>query len=308
MAFDARADARVRTAAFEWLTARVEELGDVLPRTALAEGFELGGVRVPLLGPQGIFKPKVMELPLSITTSPNSPYDDRVHGEDLIRYRYRGQDPLHHDNVGLRTVMNRGLPLIYFHGVVPGKYVPAWPVFVVDDEPSLLTFSVAVDDARHLGLGLDEPAAVHAPEADGRRRYVTAVVRRRLHQSAFRERVLAAYRSQCALCRFRHQELLDAAHIIPDSAEGGEPRVENGLALCTLHHAAFDRGFLGIRPDYIVEIRPDLLTEKDGPTLVHSIQSFHGTTIHLPRAKAHRPSPERLDVRYRDFLTRARAS
>lgn len=51
--------------------------GDVLPRTLLAEGFRIDGVRVPLLGPQGIFKPHVMsEVPLSITTAPLGPYDD----------------------------------------------------------------------------------------------------------------------------------------------------------------------------------------------------------------------------------------
>ena len=108
-----------------------------------------------------------------------------------------------------------------------------------------------------------------------RRRYTTATVRQRLHQCAFRERVLAAYRQQCAFCRFRHAELLDAAHMLPDTDEG-EPVVANGLALCKLHHAAFDRYFLGVRPDYIVQVRDDLLGETDGPTLVHGIQALHG--------------------------------
>jgi hypothetical protein len=36
-------------------------------------------------------------------------------------------------------------------------------------------------------------------------------------------------------------ELLDAAHILPDGHPKGEPVVPNGLALCKLHHAAFDR-------------------------------------------------------------------
>jgi len=39
----------------------------------------------------------------------------------------------------------------------------------------------------------------------------------------------------------RRQELLDAAHITPDSDAEGEPVVSNGVALCKLHHAAFDR-------------------------------------------------------------------
>ena len=40
-----------------------------------------------------------------------------------------------------------------------------------------------------------------------------------------------------ALCRLRHQELLDAAHITPDGDAEGEPVISNGVALCKLHHA-----------------------------------------------------------------------
>jgi predicted restriction endonuclease len=58
--------------------------------------------------------------------------------------------------------------------------------------------------------------AVAEDVAEPRRAYVTATFPRRLHQVAFRERVLRAYAERCALCRLRHQELLDAAHITPD--------------------------------------------------------------------------------------------
>lgn len=54
-------------------------------------------------------------------------------------------------------------------------------------------------------------------EDEARRKYITSSVRNRLHQRGFRERVLSAYKEQCALCRLRHRELLDAAHIIPDN-------------------------------------------------------------------------------------------
>ncbi|MBI2994399.1 MAG: HNH endonuclease [Gammaproteobacteria bacterium] len=141
----------------------------------------------------------------------------------------------------LRFAMERRLPLVYIHGVVPGKYLITWPVFVIEDDPQNLTFSVAVDDAQHLGLPDTTGSLLGVrEEADAARRsYVTAAVRVRLHQRAFRERVLEAYRRQCAFCRLRHEELLDAAHIVPDTEPRGEPVVRNGLALCTLHHAAF---------------------------------------------------------------------
>ena len=57
--FDRAHDARVRTAAFDWLKARTDEHGDVLPRDLLARGLGYRGNRVPMLGPQGIFKPAV---------------------------------------------------------------------------------------------------------------------------------------------------------------------------------------------------------------------------------------------------------
>ena len=53
-------DQRVRLAAFQWLRAQMDVIGDVLPRSVLAEGFVLDGERVPLLGPQGIFKPRTL--------------------------------------------------------------------------------------------------------------------------------------------------------------------------------------------------------------------------------------------------------
>lgn len=305
--FDRLQDARVRGAAFDWLVAQVDEHGDVLPRSVLAVGFDLDGVRVPLLGPQGIFKPRILDLPLSITTAPRGPYDDAFGRGDVLYYRYRGTDPDHRDNIGLRAVMQRGLPLAYFFGLVPGKYLATWPVFIVGDDPANLTFTVQVDDAEHIGLGGEPPLMVHDSD-EGRRRYITGTVRRRLHQRAFRERVLEAYRSHCAFCRFRHEELLDAAHIIPDVEPEGAPSVRNGLALCKLHHAAFDRHFIGVRPDRVLQVRPDILEEEDGPTLVHSIQSLHGARLYLPRRRDQYPSEDRLAQRFERFLARAKAS
>lgn len=300
-------DRRVRLTAFDWLQHQVDLHGDVLPRSVLAEGFEFDGVAVPLVGPQGIFKPRILaEVPLSITTAPKGPYHDRFEANGLLLYAYRGTDPQHHENVGLRRAWERRVPLVYFHGVLQGKYVPAWPVFVVGDDPSTLTFTIAVDDARHVGTGIEEVAQGRRLDdsetgANARREYITATFRQRVHQRAFRERVLRAYREQCALCRLRHQELLDAAHIIADTEPEGDPVVPNGLALCKLHHAAYDRYFLTVRPDYVIEIRQDVLDEEDGPMLLHGLKGLHHQRIVLPRSRELYPDPARLERRYERF-------
>ncbi len=305
--FDRSHDTQIRSRAFEWLSAQVAIHGDVLPWALLTEGFEWQGRRVPLLSQQGIFKPAVLDAPLSIRTSPEGPYDDAYRSDGLLHYHYRGDDPDHRDNRGLHLAMMERLPLVYFHRMVPGRYLATWPVFVVGDAPERLAFSVAVDDPASLALRDDSRMEV-AESAAARREYVTTLARRRLHQRAFRERVLLAYRRQCALCHLRHEELLDAAHIVPDSEPEGEPIVSNGLALCRLHHSAFDGFFIGVRPDYVVEVRPDLLVEEDGPTLKHAIQGLHGHKISLPRRRLDLPSEELLASRYERFLQAAGAA
>lgn len=294
----------MRSEAFHWLDAQTEAHGEVLPRTALEAGFLLDGVRVPLVGPQGIFKPRVLpHAPLSITTSPRGPYDDAFSSDGLLQYRYHGSDPRRWDNQALRYAMENRLPLVYFHGVVPGKYIAAYPVLVIADDPRSLTFTVDVEPSASSLFGQMAADAGLSLESDIlRRRYAAREVRVRLHQQSFRERVLNAYHRQCAFCRLRHEELLEAAHIVPDSDPMGEPLVANGMALCSLHHGAFDRAFIGIRPDYIIQVRPDILREKDGPTLAHAIQALHGQRILLPHSLAQRPDPALLEIRYGKFL------
>jgi putative restriction endonuclease len=297
----ADADAAVRLAAFEFLDDLTQVHGDALPRNALSTGFPFEGRRVPLLGPQGIFKPAVMsDMPLSITTTPiikgkTRPYEDQVTDDGLIAYRYRGTDPGHHENAGLRRALKSQTPLIYFYGLVPGQYAASWPVYIVNDDPGSLTFTVAVDMPEAV---LAQPTS----ELDRafERRYATRIQLVRLHQASFRQRVIRAYREACAVCRLRHQELLDAAHILPDTS-GGDPSVTNGLALCKLHHAAFDRNIMGVRPDLVVEISTALLNEIDGPMLVHGLQGFHGSSLIVPHAAAQQPDPAFLEERYEVF-------
>ena len=297
-------DQRVRIAAFEWLAKQVKIHGEFLPRELLAKGFELEGKRVPLVSPAGIFKPQILpEIPLTITTTPSGPYKDSLGDGEIFTYRYRGTDPDHRDNVGLRDAMIRKIPLIYFLGIVPGKYFPIWPVYIVGDSAGELSFSVQIKESQSLAadLGQTIQVAETSVEYGLTKSYVLRTIKQRLHQGRFRERVLRAYREQCAFCRLKHLELLDAAHIIADSEPEGEPAVTNGISLCKLHHAAFDTNIVGIRPDYVMEVRKDILTEEDGPMLKHGLVELDKKRIILPSPSRLSPDKLLLEKRYEEF-------
>lgn len=139
---------------------------------------------------------------------------------------------------------------------------------------------------------------------DEQRRYAETIVRTRLHQPIFRAQVLHAYAGSCTVCDLKHSELLDAAHIAPDADAAGVAHVSNGLAMCKIHHAAYDRSLMGITPNYEVRIDQELLDEVDGPMLRHGLQDMHGRRIRLPSSRAARPDRDRLASRYELFASR----
>lgn len=262
----------------------------------------MGGERIPLFNYQkGIFKPAAFGrdgAALSIQTSADSPYAD-VHDADAgrIAYKYRGTDPSHPDNVALRRAMLERLPLIYLVAVDPGVYDAVLPVYVVGDDPATLQFTLAADQpAMMIGDTLGDPVRTAL-----RREYTTRTVLQRLHQQQFRRRVLMAYREQCCICRLKHLELLDAAHILPDLHPQGEPSVTNGLGLCKIHHSAYDAHIIGIDPDARVHVREDILQEKDGPMLKHGLQEMAGSSLVLPRSVDLRPNRDFLAERFELF-------
>jgi len=273
--------------------------GDVLPRDLLAAGFIFKGERITLLGPQGIWKPKIMTHPLSITSISNGPYSDSYTKEGFLKYKYRGTDPNHSDNRGLRSLISLRKPLIYFHSIIRGKYLATWPIFIIEDNRQDLVFTVALDEMKSVKIEFEQ---ANEDATYYRRSYLTSTIQSRVHQRSFRERVLLAYQNHCALCNLKHVELLDAAHIIADKEDIGDPIVSNGLALCKIHHAAFDNNFIGINPEFKIIIREDLLLETDGPMLKYGIQSLNNSKLILPNNKMDWPDRERLERRFLTFL------
>lgn len=300
-------DLQLRETAFAWLRAH-QLKNEFVTRTDLAN-FSLQGRTYRLLGPQtGIWSISTLsDAAIGISTAyvPDGtarPYEDEVGSDGFLRYKYRGTDPNHADNRALRNAMTKGLPLVWYVGIgyLPGTktqlFRPQFPVYLVGEEPEFHQFVVAMEAGQHI-IASDEPPAIQ----EIARSYNERIVKVRYHQPIFRAKVIHAYEERCAVCRLPFTELLEAAHIKPDS-EGGPARVSNGLSMCKIHHGAYDANILGISPDYRIHIRESVLQTFDGPTLQHSLKEMHGEKLRqIPTERTSQPDREYLAERFSRF-------
>jgi putative restriction endonuclease len=283
----------MRASAIAYVGRIAASSGGVVTREQL-EAFVFEGHQIALIDKsRGIRSPRQLPATLTILTNPAGTYDDLVGGDGFPRYSIRRGDWAQGDNRKLHEAFEREVPLIWLQTITPGRFVATAPVFLVGADPVAGKYTVALDNEMRLGFKASTPLEA---------RYAQALVKRRLHQPAFRARVIDAYRVRCAICALRHGSLLDAAHITPDAHDRGIPAVSNGLALCKIHHAAYDSDVLGIRPDYVVQVATDVLMEKDGPMLEHGLQAFHGQSLReIPGRRALRPDRDRLEERFALF-------
>ncbi len=80
------------------------------------------------------------------------------------------------------------------------------------------------------------------------RQSVLRQIVQKTRDSSFKRRVLSAYEHQCAFCGVQ-LKLIDAAHIVPVALDGSTDETANGLALCPLHHRAFDYALVTVNTD-----------------------------------------------------------
>ena len=93
---------------------------------------------------------------------------------------------------------------------------------------------------QRLGSGQESVADAQVNETIAEpRRYAVLATKRALRESGFRHRVLVAYGHSCAMCGVQLR-LLDAAHILPAAHADSTDGTDNGVALCALHHRAYD--------------------------------------------------------------------
>lgn len=281
-----------------WVVARAEANGGFLERSELLD-FHIDDRRFPIIDrSRGIRNPAIFASTLSIVQSVHGPYADTESEDGFLHYAYQAGDPWGGANNKLREAISTGAPLILFRKEQPNIYTPIAPVYVVDDDVENREFIIALDEALRF---IPDVRQLDASQ----RAYARRLAKVRLHQPAFRTRVLVAYKRRCSICLLAHGSLLDAAHIVPDSEPLGVPTVVNGLSLCKIHHAAYDQNFIGISPDSRVVVDDELLAERDGPMLKHGLQEMHGRVLLTPDNPSHSPNRENLAWRFERFLARA---
>jgi len=80
-----------------------------------------------------------------------------------------------------------------------------------------------------------------------------------IRERGFRLAVIEAYNHECAVCGLKIHSPdslyweVEAAHIVP-KREKGKDDIWNGLALCRLHHWAFDVGWFTILDNYKIQL------------------------------------------------------
>ncbi|WP_408959424.1 HNH endonuclease [Natrinema sp. 74] len=116
---------------------------------------------------------------------------------------------------------------------------------------------------------------------------------RRARDSAFTEAVRDAYDERCAVCGSKRvspagNPEVEAAHIYPKSMNGRD-HVQNGIALCKLHHWAFDCGWISLSDDYEI-----LVKDESGLDGYDEFSPLEEDRIRLPEEDDKRPHPKFL--------------
>jgi len=126
---------------------------------------------------------------------------------------------------------------------------------------------------------------------------------RRRRDPRFRDHVLQAYEYRCAICgldlRLRHVPLaLEAGHIKWHQA-GGPDIVPNGLAMCSIHHKAFDRGAIGLSEELTIQLSADL---HGGDGFKNWFLQFQGRALQQPQGRSQLPDPKFLRWHQREVF------
>ncbi len=166
----------------------------------------------------------------------------------------------------------------------------------VRDLETLHDFGQSTQDFAVLEAVAQEPEvnAAELPMTNQARRVAVATVSRKLRDAKFRKRVLTAYSHRCAFCGVA-LNLTDAAHIVPVTHDKSVDETFNGLALCALHHRAYDQSLVTVWDDYSVRVSSAEEARLKTINRVAGIEAFRQglySSILLPPVVNDRPHQE----------------
>jgi putative restriction endonuclease len=124
------------------------------------------------------------------------------------------------------------------------------------------------------------------------RRNIIRTITTKYRAQKFRGAVLGAYGHRCAFCRVQ-LSLLDAAHILPVSAPGSTDEIVNGIALCKLHHFAYDSNLVSFDTSYQIAVSKTRVAELQAASRHGGLAEFEAalnSSLHLPANLLHRPN------------------
>lgn len=119
------------------------------------------------------------------------------------------------------------------------------------------------------------------------------LVKVRVNQYDFRERILANYNEVCCITGIALPELLVASHIKAWSIDKtNRLNPNNGLCLNSFHDKAFDRGLITITPDYKIKLSPEIKARKKEESINDYFIRYDNNQIILP--SKYSPDPDFL--------------
>jgi len=133
----------------------------------------------------------------------------------------------------------------------------------------------------------------------------TRTILRPIRDHRFSLRVRAAYDHRCAACDVQ-LDLIEAAHIDPVEDPWSNDDVSNGIALCALHHLAYDTGLIDIRASGAIVVNESRVDQLRDCLRVGGLNTFRKAlreSIRVPTVECHRPAPRFFALRA-TFLAR----
>lgn len=264
----------------------------------------------------GIFKPKLSNYVLCITSMLSSPYHDQVYFNPdrtwWVHYSPKSGGMDHAANVSLLRCSTDRQPLLVAKQVSDkshrdgSRYRLLGLGYVEQFDPGTDLFRIRglewAEVSVVLGLGLSDDLVETALRLESLEAWTPFVAEDRAvyqvsqerRDRAFAEIVLSNYDHTCAVSgqRFhsaRHTEA-EGAHIIRKDVRGtDDPR--NGIALSKSVHWAFDRGIFMISDQYEVVINPKARTASSAH---FPLLELDRKQIALPKDDYYRPHPEAL--------------